>query len=157
MVVSYNNNSASDPKDTILVVDDDRMNLKFAEHMLSSVYNVVMAQSYKEALTYLSKDRPALALLDVHMPDMNGFELLAEIRKIKSCDCLPVVFLTADSDRETEVLLLVAQGCSSKEIADRLHISIHTVNTHRKNITHKTGIKSVAGLAVYAMLHNLIN
>ena len=50
MVVSYNNNSASDPKDTILVVDDDRMNLKFAEHMLCSVYNVVMAQSYKEAL-----------------------------------------------------------------------------------------------------------
>ena len=37
------------------------------------------------------------------MPDMNGFELLAEIRKIKSCDGLPVVFLTADSDRETEV------------------------------------------------------
>ena len=61
------------------------------------------------------------------------------------------------SDRESEVLLLVAQGCSSKEIADKLHISIHTVNTHRKNITHKTGIKSVAGLAVYAMLHNLIN
>ena len=61
------------------------------------------------------------------------------------------------SERETEVLLLVAQGCSSKEIADRLHISIHTVNTHRTNITHKTGIKSVAGLAVYAMLHNLIN
>ncbi len=61
------------------------------------------------------------------------------------------------SDRETEVLLLVAQGCSSKEIADRLHISIHTVHTHRKHITHKTGIKSVAGLAVYAMLHNLIS
>lgn len=60
------------------------------------------------------------------------------------------------SDRETEVLLLVAQGCSSKEIADKLHISIHTVNTHRKNITHKTGIRSVAGLAVYAMLHNLL-
>ncbi len=60
------------------------------------------------------------------------------------------------SDRENSVLLLVAQGCSSKEIADRLCISIHTVNTHRKNITRKTGIKSVAGLAVYAMLHNLI-
>jgi putative two-component system response regulator len=103
MVVSYNNYSASDPKDTILVVDDDRMNLKFAEHMLNSVYNVVMAQSYKEALAYLLKERPALALLDVHMPDMNGFELLAEIRKIRSCDGLPVVFLTADSDRETEV------------------------------------------------------
>ncbi len=57
------------------------------------------------------------------------------------------------SDREREVLLLVAQGFSSKEIADKLNISVHTVNTHRKNITHKTGIKSVAGLAVYAMIH----
>lgn len=58
------------------------------------------------------------------------------------------------SEREREVLLLVAQGFSSKEIADKLNISVHTVNTHRKNITHKTGIKSVAGLAVYAMIHN---
>lgn len=60
------------------------------------------------------------------------------------------------SDRETDVLVLVAKGLSSKEIADKLHISVHTVNSHRKNITHKTGIKSVAGLAVYAMIHNLM-
>ena len=59
------------------------------------------------------------------------------------------------SERETSVLILVAKGLSSKEIAENLHISVHTVNTHRKNITHKTGIKSVAGLAVYAMIHNL--
>ena len=56
------------------------------------------------------------------------------------------------SDREQEVLELVAQGLSSKEIADRLSIAVNTVNTHRKSITRKTGIKSVAGLAVYAML-----
>lgn len=60
------------------------------------------------------------------------------------------------SDRETDVLVLVAKGLSSKEIADKLSISVHTVNSHRKNITHKTGIKSVAGLAVYAMIHNLM-
>lgn len=60
------------------------------------------------------------------------------------------------SDRETDVLVLVAKGLSSKEIADKLNISVHTVNSHRKNITHKTGIKSVAGLAVYAMIHNLM-
>ena len=88
---------------TILIVDDDRMNLRFAEHMLSTTYNVVMANSYEEALDYLSKELPALALLDVHMPGKNGFELLAEIRKMKNCNDLPVVFLTADSDRETEV------------------------------------------------------
>ncbi|MBP5548753.1 MAG: helix-turn-helix transcriptional regulator [Bacteroidales bacterium] len=60
------------------------------------------------------------------------------------------------SERETDVLVLVARGLSSKAIADKLNISIHTVNSHRKNITHKTGIKSVAGLAVYAMIHNLM-
>lgn len=58
------------------------------------------------------------------------------------------------SDREQEVLVLVAQGLSSKEIAHKLNIAVNTVNTHRKSITRKTGIKSVAGLAVYAMLKN---
>ena len=56
------------------------------------------------------------------------------------------------SDREMDVLELVAQGLSSKEIPSRLNIAVNTVNTHRKSITRKTGIKSVAGLAVYAML-----
>ncbi|MBP5545935.1 MAG: hemerythrin domain-containing protein [Bacteroidales bacterium] len=56
------------------------------------------------------------------------------------------------SDREMDVLELVAQGLSSKEISTRLNIAVNTVNTHRKSITRKTGIKSVAGLAVYAML-----
>ena len=60
------------------------------------------------------------------------------------------------SERETDILVLVAKGLSSKEIADQLCISVHTVNTHRKNITHKTGIRSVAGLTVYAILHNLM-
>lgn len=90
-------------KETVLVIDDDRMNLKFAERMLSSEYNIVLAQTYKDALGYLSHETPSMVLLDVHMPDMDGFELLSEIRKIKDCSDLPVIFLTADSDRETEV------------------------------------------------------
>lgn len=60
------------------------------------------------------------------------------------------------SERERDVLIEVAKGLSNKEIADRLNISVHTVISHRKNISHKTGIKSVAGLTVYAMLHNLL-
>ena len=58
--------------------------------------------------------------------------------------------------RETAVLVELAQGKTNKEIADALNVSVHTVISHRKNITHKTGIKSVAGLTVYAMLNNLI-
>ena len=59
--------------------------------------------------------------------------------------------------RETAELVQLAQGKTNKEIADALNVSVHTVISHRKNITHKTGIKSVAGLTVYAMLNNLID
>ena len=45
----------------------------------------------------------------------------------------------------------------NKEIADKLNVSVHTVISHRKNITRKTGIKSVAGLTIYAMVNNLID
>lgn len=61
------------------------------------------------------------------------------------------------SKRETDVLVAVAKGMMNKEIADRMNISIHTVISHRKNITRKTGIKSVSGLTVYALLNNLID
>ncbi len=61
------------------------------------------------------------------------------------------------SSREKEILVCVAKGMLNKEIADAENISIHTVITHRKNITRKTGIKTVAGLTVYALLNNLID
>ena len=60
------------------------------------------------------------------------------------------------SAREVSVLIQVANGKTNKEIADRLFISVHTVITHRKNITHKLGIKTVSGLTMYAIIHNLI-
>ncbi|MBR2379131.1 MAG: response regulator transcription factor [Bacteroidaceae bacterium] len=61
------------------------------------------------------------------------------------------------SDREKEILVAVAKGLTNKSIAEQYHLSIHTVITHRKNLTRKTGIKSVSGLTVYAILNNLID
>jgi len=60
------------------------------------------------------------------------------------------------SERELDVLRLVAKGKSNKDIADMLFISIHTVISHRKNITDKLGIKSIPGLTVYAILNKLV-
>ena len=60
------------------------------------------------------------------------------------------------SNRETDVLICVAKGMTNKDISDMLNISVHTVVTHRKNIVKKTGIKSVSGLTVYALLNNLV-
>lgn len=59
--------------------------------------------------------------------------------------------------REIEVLQLVSKGLANKEVADKLSISIHTVISHRKNISEKTGIKSASGLTMYAVLKKIID
>lgn len=61
------------------------------------------------------------------------------------------------SERELEVLKLVVAGMQNKEIADKLFISVHTVVSHRKNISQKTGIKSQAGLTIYAISNKVID
>ena len=61
------------------------------------------------------------------------------------------------SDREIEVLSLIAQGYMNKEIADRLNIGLTTVITHRKNIMDKLGMKSVSALTIYAVMHGYVD
>ena len=61
------------------------------------------------------------------------------------------------SDREIEVLSLVAQGHINKEIADILNISMPTVISHRKNITDKLGMKSISALTIYAVMHGYVD
>ncbi len=60
------------------------------------------------------------------------------------------------SQRELTILKMVAAGMTNQNIADKLFISLYTVITHRKNITKKLDIKTVAGLTVYAILNDLI-
>lgn len=61
------------------------------------------------------------------------------------------------TDRETEVLSLIAQGKINKEIADQLCIGLTTVITHRKNIQEKLGLKSVSALTIYAVTHGYVD
>jgi DNA-binding CsgD family transcriptional regulator len=61
------------------------------------------------------------------------------------------------STRETEVLAELVKGLSNKEIATRLNISTHTVISHRKNISQKTGIRSQAGLTIYAISNKIVS
>ena len=61
------------------------------------------------------------------------------------------------SDREKEILISLVKGMSNKEIADYHNISIHTVITHRRNITKKLKVHSVSGLTIYAIINNLID
>ena len=61
------------------------------------------------------------------------------------------------SARECEILTAVAKGKTNKEIADEFNLSIHTVISHRKNISHKLGINSIAGLTIYAVMNKLLD
>ena len=61
------------------------------------------------------------------------------------------------TDREIEVMALIVQGYINKEIADRLHIGLATVVTHRKNIMDKLGFRSVSALTIYAVMHGYVD
>ncbi len=61
------------------------------------------------------------------------------------------------SAREIEIIRLITEGHSNKEIADKLFISLHTVNTHRKNIMNKLGINNTAGLVMFAIKNEILN
>lgn len=68
-------------------------------------------------------------------------------------DCEPILI----SEREIEILRLIAKGLTAKQIGAELHLSFHTVITHRKNMMAKLGIKNTAGLIIYAVKENLIS
>ncbi|MDX1671404.1 MAG: response regulator transcription factor [Balneolaceae bacterium] len=61
------------------------------------------------------------------------------------------------TDREREILELICDEYTNKEIADRLHISVRTVDAHRRNLLQKTGARNTAGLVRYAMKHVFAN
>jgi DNA-binding NarL/FixJ family response regulator len=60
------------------------------------------------------------------------------------------------SDREVEVLRLVARGRSKREVADALTVSVNTVDTHVRHVYEKIGVASRAGAAIFAMEHDLL-
>lgn len=60
------------------------------------------------------------------------------------------------SQREKEIVVCVVKGMTNKEIAERLYLSIHTVITHRRNISKKLQIHSAAGLTIYAIVNKLV-
>lgn len=95
-------------KDSILVVDDDKMNLMLTQKILGIRYDVSCVSSGKEAILYLQDNVPDMILLDLHMPEMSGLEVLDEIRNMDKVSDVPVIFLTADSERKTEIEIFKA-------------------------------------------------
>lgn len=72
---------------------------------------------------------------------------------IDALSCEPVSL----SERENEIITLIAEGLTNQQIADQLFLSNHTINTHRKNIMSKLGVKNTAGIVMYAVKTNLVS
>jgi two-component system sensor histidine kinase ChiS len=95
----------------ILLVDDVPSNIMLLEKILQDAgYTTASASSGKEALAMAEKSKPALVLLDVMMPDMDGFEVCQKMRTTKDLQTIPVIFLTALDDEESRIKGLQMMG-----------------------------------------------
>ena len=81
------------------------------------------------------------AQIDVNDLDFDSF----------SCDAVVL------SERENEIIVLIAEGFTNNQIAEELFLSNHTITTHRKNIMAKLGVKNTAGIVMYAVKTNLVS
>jgi DNA-binding NarL/FixJ family response regulator len=127
---------------------------------LEDLKNIIV--KYLPGACTVEKSHPVLSELFAFGYDLRKHTLLEDTILIPLVERLDNERQTALDDmeltaREQEVLAALARGLSNKEVADRLHISTHTVISHRKNIMRKTGFKTVQGLTFYALHNGLIS
>jgi len=87
---------------TILIVDDEPLSVKILCHQLEKDYTIILAHSGGEALEIISRIIPDIILLDIIMPEIDGYEVYRIIRKNPAFDSIPVLFITSMPDAECE-------------------------------------------------------
>ncbi len=86
----------------ILIIDDNKSNLVAARSALNDIYKTTAVTSGAQALKFLENNKPDLVLLDINMPEMDGFAVMTAMRAMPNGVDLPIIFLTADNDSGTE-------------------------------------------------------
>jgi len=87
---------------TILITDDEKFNLDILGRILSPTYNILIARNGERALELARQNLPDLILLDVIMPDMSGFEVIAKLKESGATVNIPVIFITGLTDSADE-------------------------------------------------------
>lgn len=208
----------------IAVVDDHQVVINGLKAMFSGIWEVEVVYSTTsgfELLEWLKNETPAVILLDIQMPEINGIDLCKQVKKnfpfikiiafssfddthyikqiirsgasgylLKNADqqtILAAINMVMDGEeyidesikkiliqesisgqrrslfdipltkREKEILKLIADGNSNQEVADKLFISLRTVETHRFNLTQKLDVKNAAGLVKEAIKRGLVD
>ncbi|MCR5686706.1 MAG: response regulator [Lachnospiraceae bacterium] len=89
----------------VMIVDDNMTNLIMAKKALEDLYEIIPVSSGKIALEFLQEmpEPPDVVLLDVDMPEINGFYVISQMKNVEKLANIPVVFLTAQEDLTTEI------------------------------------------------------
>lgn len=108
---------------------------------------------------YLPKSLSAVELITAIKEVLSGKRYLSNdsIVTLNSSNIANSRLANSLTGRELEIIRLIAQELSTSEIAERLFISVATVETHRKNLFHKTGVKNAIGLVLFAVKHRLLD
>lgn len=148
----------------ILVVDDFPMNLELAEALLTSEgYSVSKATSGEEGLAMIQKEIPDLVLLDVQMPNMNGYEMCRRIRNDPSLSYIPVLFITASElDKENMIEGLevggndyISKPFDTAELLARIHAAIRVKLLYDELAKTKTELARYVSLSTRKMVEKI--
>jgi putative two-component system response regulator len=126
----------------ILVVDDNLPTLKQIGAQLGESYDISLAKSGALALQICMQEKPGLILLDVEMPDMDGFETLKRLRLNRYLGSIPVIFLTGNHDTETEVrgLQSGARDFITKPVEKS--ILLHRIDLHLRFSSYQSHLEN---------------
>lgn len=132
----------------ILIVDDEMQNVQVVGSVLSSFgYDFMVARDGEEALERVRAKTPDLILLDIRMPKMDGFEACRRFREMEGMEEVPVIFLSANDDRNTIVRALEEGGVdyitkpfNKAELLARVrtHVELKTIRDERVNLIQNT-------------------
>lgn len=114
----------------VLIVDDNITNLRHINTQISGKYKTILAKSGEQALQACIKQNPDLVLMDVNMPDMDGFETVRRMRQNSSIKSIPVIFLTADHDVVTEIKALESGAVDFITKPFKQIILLHRIDLH---------------------------
>lgn len=89
-------------KSTVLIVDDNAANIMWLYNLLKSEYKCIVAKSGIDAINSAANNSPDIILLDVVMPDMDGYEVISLLKKDSSTKDIPVIFITGLDDDKNE-------------------------------------------------------
>ncbi|MBT5470412.1 MAG: response regulator [Nitrospina sp.] len=126
----------------ILIVDDEPNNLDIMGHFLrSGGLNISIATSGNQALSIVSKNKPDLILLDIVMPDIEGFEVCEILKKDVATENIPVIFITARSEIESIIKGYQVGGTDyitkpfqEQEVLYRIHTRLNLIKKQKEII-----------------------